>query len=135
MPDYSKAKIYRVYCGDDEYIGSTIRPLSERMNDHRKGYKNGNVCSSRILFEKHGVENCKIELIEDYPCERKEQLNKREGEVQRERNCVNKYIAGRTIKEWIVDNNYNDTYHKEYYLKNKERISARKIAKYLTDKN
>lgn len=122
MPDYSKAKIYRVYCGDDEYIGSTIRPLSERMNEHRRHFKSGN-CSSKELFEKHGVENCKIELIEDYPCERKEQLNKREGEIQRERNCVNRCVAGRTPVEYYQDNKEKKLqYSRQYNEANREKL-------------
>jgi hypothetical protein len=28
---------------------------------------------------KYGIENCKIELVEAYPCENKEELRKREG--------------------------------------------------------
>lgn len=126
MPDYSKAKIYRVYCGDDEYIGSTTRPLSERMNDHRKEYKRNKHtknCATKTLFDKHGVENCKIELIEDYPCERKEQLERREGEIQRERVCVNKCIAGRKPVEYYQENKelFSEKWIK-YYEANKEKI-------------
>jgi hypothetical protein len=137
MPDYSKAKIYRIYCGNDEYIGSTTRPLSERMAKHRTEYKKGNMAiTSRIVFDKHGVENCKIELIEDFPCERREQLDKREGEIQRERLCVNKYVAGRTTTEYYLENRevlidiqkqYRernkdnvDEYHRQHYLDNKD---------------
>ena len=43
-----------------------------------------------------------IELYENYPCENKEQLNKREGEIIREIGTVNKQIAGRTYKENVV---------------------------------
>lgn len=110
MPDYSKAKIYRVFCEDDQYIGSTIRPLSERMYRHRTAFKTGNTkhSTSYYIFEKHGIENVKIELIEEYPCENKEQLLKREGEIQRERNCVNRCIAGRTCSQYHQDNRERD---------------------------
>jgi hypothetical protein len=126
MPDYSKSKIYRVYCGDDEYIGSTTRPLSERMNEHRCEYKRTRShCRTNLIFEKHGVENCKIELIEDYPCERKEQLNRREGEIQRERECNNLRIECRTKAEYRVDNTEQmKQYQKEHYIKNRERKLA-----------
>jgi len=126
MPDYSKSKIYRVYCGDDEYIGSTTRPLSERMNEHRMMPRNTSV---RVLFEKHGVENCNIELIEDYPCERKEQLNRREGEIQRERNCVNKQVAGRTMKEWYLENRERIVSQQAEYNK----INSEKRKKYMVE--
>jgi len=47
-----------------------------------------------------------IELY--YPCENKEQLNKREGEIIREIGTVNKTVTGRT--------------HKEYYETNKGKL-------------
>ena len=45
-----------------------------------------------------------IELYEAYPCENKEQLNKREGEIIRDVGTLNYEIAGRTDKEWRLDN-------------------------------
>ena len=128
MPDYSKAKIYRVFCGDDEYIGSTIRPLSERMNGHRCSFRTNGLCSSKVIFEKHGIENVKIELIEEYPCQNREQLEKREGEIQRERKCVNHNIAGRTIKEYKQDNTEK---FREYYLDHAEKIREQSKQYYL----
>ena len=118
MPDYSKAKIYRVFCEEDEYIGSTIRPLSERMYSHRQSFKQGNKSiTSYIIFETHGIENVKIELIEEYPCDNREQLLKREGEIQRERKCVNKNIAGETYQ---YEN--KSEYDKAYYNANYEKL-------------
>jgi hypothetical protein len=46
------------------------------------------VCSSKILFEKY--DDVRIELIEEYPCKNKMQLNKREGYYIRNNDCVNK---------------------------------------------
>ena len=88
MPDYSKGKIYMIeptceYEVGDIYFGSTTRPLSERMNGHRCDFKT-KLCKSHILFEIYGVENCRIVLVEEFSCENKEQLFKREGEHQRE---------------------------------------------------
>ena len=45
-----------------------------------------------------------IELYEENPCENKEQLNKREGEIIREIGTLNGQIAGRTRKEWGNEN-------------------------------
>ena len=130
MPDYSKSKIYRLYCGEDEYIGSTTRPLSERMNEHRMEYKkNYKRSCSKTLFEKHGLENCKIELIEDFPCERKEQLNKREGEIQRERTCINKNLAGGLA---TVEKGKETA--RQYYRRNAERIKERILNNYHSKK-
>jgi adenylate kinase family enzyme len=80
------------------------------MNGHRKKHSK---CKSKILFEKYGVENCMIELVEEYPCENVEQLNRREGEIMRANKCVNRRIEGRT-KDKIKE------YQKEYREKNKE---------------
>lgn len=125
MPDYSKSKIYRIYCENEEYIGSTIRPLSERMNGHRVSYKNKThaLCSCKILFDKYGAENCRIELIEQYPCNTREELYKREGEIQRERNCINLRIAGRTKQQLYIDNREKFLEQKKQYrLENKEML-------------
>ena len=137
MPDYSKSKIYKIvptceYDEGDEYFGSTIRPLSERMNNHRGSFKSEKgKCNSKILFEKYGVENCKIELVEEYPCDNREQLEKKEGEYIRANKCINKYIAGRTngnIRE------YQKIYHKQYHLENLEKLREKKKQYYLDNK-
>lgn len=42
-----------------------------------------------------------IELIEEFPCNSKVELLKREGEIIKQTpNCVNRCVAGRTKKEW-----------------------------------
>ena len=147
MPTYADGKIYCIRApGTDEvYIGSTTRPLSERMASHRSHYKNwkggkGHYVSSFKLIE---MEGAYIELIEDCPCDSKEQLNRREGEVIRaSANCINKSIAGRTMVEYRADNKeailerdrqYTET-HKEqrrqYRADNKEAINERRRARY-----
>ena len=45
-----------------------------------------------------------IELFENFPCNSKEELNKKEGQVIREIGTINKQTAGRTNKEWYEDN-------------------------------
>tara|TARA_R110000868_G_scaffold24856_1_gene97469 strand:+ start:296 stop:910 length:615 start_codon:yes stop_codon:yes gene_type:complete len=142
MPDYQKAKIYKIVDPNEEmiYVGSTCQSLSQRMAGHRSDYKKlNNYCSSHDIFDKYGVENCKILLIENYSCNSKEELIKKEGEYIRQLNCVNKVIPGRTEKEWHEDNkdkikeNYKQYYqdnkdkitenHKQYYQDNKDKIT------------
>jgi hypothetical protein len=56
--------------------------------------------------------------MKNFPCENKEQLNKREGEIIREIGTLNKKIAGRTQKEYIEDNKDKiKEYKKEYQEK------------------
>ena len=78
------------------------------MTKHRVHYKlfgEGKFARLRVfdIFDAHGVENCKIELVEEFPCENKEQLNKREGFYIQSNECVNRNIAGRTLAEWMED--------------------------------
>lgn len=123
MPDFKLAKIYKIEPVNpvdklDIYIGSTCKPrLSQRLTKHRGNYKqwkkgNGGHVRSFDLFDKYGVDNCNIFLIEDFPCETKDQLRQREGYYIKNIPCVNQRIAGRTKKES----------KKQYYEHNRETI-------------
>jgi ribosome-interacting GTPase 1 len=121
MVNYQNGKIYRIVSNrDDEvfYVGSTTKKyLSQRMDSHRGSYKcwkNGKDYKVRVydLFEKYGVENCRIELLQLFPCNSKDELTKKEGEYIRILNCVNKVKPNRTPQE-------KKTYHQIYYKNNK----------------
>ena len=136
MPDYQKGKIYciRSHLTDEVYIGSTTTRLSTRMVGHRTHFKNGmGVSSSEIL--KHG--DAYIELIEEFPCDNKEQLTRREGQVIRATaNCVNKRIAGRSPAERYIDNKEAILAQQEVYkANNKDMISARMKSYYQDNKD
>ncbi len=130
MPDYQKAKIYKIVDANEEmvYVGSTVNTLARRMATHRGHYKSCNFVSSHIIFDKYGVENCKILLLENYPCNTKDELNRREGEHIKQLNCVNKQIAGRTNHEYYEDNKEAiiDKQKKYYELNNDKRVAIRK---------
>ena len=122
MPNFKEGKIYKLWSieGDKIYIGSTVQPLYKRLSSHRNII---NKCNSKLLFEIY--ENVKIELIEEFPCENKQQLNKREGEIMRinKEFIVNSNIAGRTNKEYCKDNIEKvKEKSKEYKQKNKQKI-------------
>jgi len=104
MPNYQLGKIYKISSrnGEDEhYIGSTTKPtLAQRMNDHKQQYKRwklgkGKYVSSFSLFDKYGVDNCKIILLESYACNSKDELRAREDDWIKETNHVNKIGAVR----------------------------------------
>jgi len=110
MPNYQNGKIYsiRSHLTDDVYIGSTIETLSNRLSQHKKYYKQwvnkiSHYTTSYKIIEKD-FDNCYIELVELYPCNSKIELHRREGEIIRATECVNKNIAGRTKKEWCEEN-------------------------------
>ena len=107
---YASSKIYKVAdrAYTTCYYGSTIQPLSKRLAHHRALCKL--FCEGRChrisvfdIFEAHGSDNCKIELVEECPCENKEQLHKREGFYTQNNECVNKHDAGRKMAEWYAD--------------------------------
>ena len=131
---YKNAKIYKIVdlAYTEQYIGSIVQGLSSRMTTHRQKYKeyliskqNSNskpyFYSSFILFNTYGIENCKIELVEEYPCASKEQLRRREGYHIQLASCVNKNVAGRTIQEYRVAHVENK---KQWYVQNKDRLKV-----------
>ena len=108
MPDYKQGKVYclRSHQTDDVYIGSTIQPLHKRLYGHKVSYKRWKEgkfgCLTSFEIIKH--DDCYIELLEECPCDNKNQLERREGQLIRELDCVNKVVAGRTKQQWHQDN-------------------------------
>ncbi len=120
MPDYQQSKIYKLWSPQNDmiYIGSTTQSLSKRFWCH-KSLKNK--CNSKLLFE--ASDDVRIELIEEYSCDNKMQLLKKEGEHIRANNCINKHIAGRTSQEYREDNKEKKLeYNKQYRKDNKEKL-------------
>lgn len=124
---YSLGKIYKIISNNPEitevYYGSTAqRLLCSRLSKHRSSYKRwlvgkGGLCTVYNLFEKYGIEQFHIELVEDFPCENKYQLFARENHFIRNFNCVNKQSAPSNIPR--------KEYEEKYRLENKEQISNR----------
>ena len=135
MSDYSKGQIYKIVdVGYNKcYIGSTIQKLCDRMSKHRLQYKEYTKGLRKFdntvfhLFNEYGLENCKIEWVEDYPCNSRKELEAREGKYQRDTSCVNKVVVGRTHKEHYEDNKDKIKKHvmENYYLK-KDQISEQR---------
>lgn len=141
MPDYKNGKIYKIVSNvtNDVYIGSTCSPLSQRLAEHRRKYNqylNGKfhyITSFKVLE----TNDYSIILMEDYPCEKKEQLLARERlYIQGCDTHVNKNLPTRTNKEYRQDNqDYFKEYnrnrpnkqerldkHKQYYEQKKDEI-------------
>jgi hypothetical protein len=117
-----KGRIYAVRSPNTDkiYIGSTIMPLSKRMYQHRHL---NNLCTSKQIIE---AGSAYIELIENYECNDKNELHKREGELIREHKniCVNKFIPCRTKIEYRNENKEKlSASEKIYRNKNKEKLS------------
>jgi hypothetical protein len=115
--DYSKWKIYKIepkidHDEGDIYIGSTTKQyLSQRMTAHRKNYNStwlkGNKqykLTSYDIFDKYGVDNCEIILLETVKATSIDDLRAREKYYIKSIKCVNRNIPTRTIKEYVDDN-------------------------------
>ena len=151
MPNYQQAKIYKIWDNNyaECYVGGTIQEFSVRMAEHRRRYKSfldGRAkrvdTSAFKLFLKYGLENCRLELDELYPCNSKVELVKREGEHIRNSNCVNRCNAGRSHKEYNEENkeyiaerqkkydegrkDFRKEYQKQYHQDNKYKIQQQR---------
>lgn len=154
MVNYQQGKIYRLKSksSNKSYVGSTaMNYLSQRLAEHLYSYNAylNNVPSKKYVssYEILEQEDYEIELICNYPCSNKKQLIKEEGKyIKQEKEdgvyeCVNKIIAGRTSKEYNIDNrdkikerdkNYYENNRdkilenkKEYNINNKDKISEK----------
>ena len=126
MPDYSKSKIYIIKNKNNDnwiyYVGSTTEHyLSTRFNKHKA--QQG--CSLYQYINNPDNESCwndwYIKLYEEFKCENKLQLCRKENEIIRQIATINK-IGYRTEE-------MKKEQEKEYREKNKEMI-AEKDKKY-----
>lgn len=112
--DYKNGKIYRIICEETgrQYIGSTCSTLVKRLSIHKK---KGNKASCKDFI------NPKIFLIEDYPCERKDQLLMRERYHMENTECVN---LNRPIVSKEERKQYLKQYCKQYNIVNAQEITC-----------
>ena len=127
--NYKNGKIYKIepICEHDEgdvYIGSTTKQyLSQRMTKHRTSYKSfidGKGCKVMAfdLFNKYGIENCDIILLELVEANSKDELHTREAHYIKTIKCVNRNVPNRTKREYYTDNKEKI---QQYRQNNKER--------------
>jgi hypothetical protein len=126
--NYQNGKIYRIVCNitGETYIGSTTQPkLSMRKAQHVNKFKRWQNKIDGFNSSFHIIQrgNYDMVLIENYPCESKEQLHTRERYwIENTNNCINKIIPTRTLKEWYnVNKTKISEYHKKYEEKNKTK--------------
>lgn len=126
---------------DKIYVGSTKQNINTRLSLHMAHYKaylqNGKVYYSSYEILKYG--NAKICLIEEFEYIRREQLNKREGEIIKNTvNTVNMRIPGNKIRKKQVKTIQqvakNREASKRYYLRNRERVINYSLARYYKKK-
>ena len=113
--DYNNGKIYTIRSPttDKYYIGSTTQLLSKRFSVHKKQLN----CSSREIIN---LGDSYIELLENFPCKCKEELNAREYQLIRENKIYLVNIQGVKTEEEKYENQVSTL--KKYYEKNKDEI-------------
>lgn len=149
MEDYSKGKIYKIFTPNHDkiYIGSTIQTLNERFSRHSTEFNDWkkekqSFCTSFLLLE---LGDTQITLIENFPCESKQELRWRErhyfditsNKVNKVRPIVTAKERKMYRKKWRKANPdkeketrkrssfKNKDYYENYYLENKEKINKK----------
>jgi hypothetical protein len=133
MVKYANGKIYKIeplidHDEGDIYIGSTTKNLlCQRMETHRGDYrrwKDGkrDKVMSFDIFDKYGLENCVITLLESVNANSKDELHTRRRYYIQSLKCVNKSVPMRTNKEYMKDNKeVISEQKKQHYENNKEQ--------------
>jgi group I intron endonuclease len=124
MNKYEHGKIYKLVNNVDAdiYIGSTLHPLVKRLSLHKS---HGKVRNSKVYrhLKEVGLDNVHIELIEEYPCTCRKELEDRERYwIENLKPALNKNIPSRTLEELkeikrCISRVYNEIH--------RERINAR----------
>jgi len=118
---YGEGKIYAIKSlnTSDIYIGSTVLELDKALESHVMKFNNPNLgfCSASRIFE---CGDYYIELLENYPCEWKNQL------ANRKQEWVD-YFSEDCINEWRAINSKEDrkNYKRQYYQDNKEVLDEK----------
>ena len=137
---YKTGKIYKIICNKTGliYVGCTCKQLSQRLANHRSKYKQYLKNNKKYVTSYKVIENgdCSIVLLENYPCNNKEELNAWERFYIETIECVNKNIPTRTLKEYY-DNNKDAILEqkKKYYDNNKDAIVEQKKKYYDNNKD
>lgn len=132
---YAKGKIYRLVNSVDgeEYVGSTCDTLPKRKCKHKDNAKKK---PTRRIYEHLnaiGWDNVDIVLIEEYPCNNKMELERRERHfIEVLKPTLNKSIPTRTMKEYYTD---NVDKIREYCQQNKDKIKERQRKYYQQNKD
>src|SRR6185437_8544640 len=108
MNKYKDGKIYKLTSEqtDKIYIGSTIKSLEERLWAHKTAYNASNSGSHKTRkmssFELLQYDDVKIELLENWPCDSKKELEVCESCYIRHNKdrCINQNIPTRTSAEY-----------------------------------
>ena len=122
--DFSKAKIYKITndFNNEIYIGSTCGALNKRFSNHKAKSKMKNMKNPLYkLMNEIGFDRFRIDLVEEWDATDKQDVRQKEGKYIRELGTLNINIAGRSQKEYYIENQDDKKqYFQEQYRENKE---------------
>ena len=128
---YNNSMIYTIRSPhtDKFYIGSTTQILCRRFANHKSDYSAYVLNNQKKYISSYNIikfGDSYIELLEEIICDSKIKLEMREGELIRIHKdlCVNEAIAGRTDKQYRLDN--ADKF-KQYRLDNIDKIKQYRL--------
>ena len=133
MSDYSKSVIYMIKKKDDDdnenvYIGSTNN-FTRRKHQHKSNCNNPNRKQHNLkvyqyIRDNGGWDEWIMDVILNYPCDSREELEEREDIIMCEiKSVLNNNRAKRSIKEYRIDNRDKLAEQmKQYYEVNKDKV-------------
>ena len=144
MPNYANSFIYKIVGNGHIYYGSSTKSsCAARMIQHRYDAKqymenpDGRNYPTSVVCFLNG--DARIELVERFPCECRDELLKRERFYIDNNECVNKNVPTHTVKEWHEEHkeelkeykaawykkHHDPVREKEWREQNKESIKER----------
>ena len=93
MPNYFEGKIFKLHVDEIPelvYIGSTTQPLCNRLTGYVSSFLNRDANKNYPYFKVLEHPNYHITLIENWPCNNKEELNARQRFHIENTDCINK---------------------------------------------
>lgn len=139
---YNRNRMATIYSitsdkGNKVYIGSTKISLARRKATHRHDSKREVYCSSRIIIDEYGWENCIFTVLEE--CLLEQRYERERWYIENTEHTVNKGIPGTTIKERNISYRQKNKeeireQQKRYRESNRERINKQKLEAYYAKK-
>ena len=152
MPtNYKNGKTYQLISDETDfiYVGSTTQQLAKRFWDHKDKAKKGLKSKVYQTMRDIGIETFRIVLINEFPCETKEQLCAEEERCRKEINqekllntkrCYANVPFGLPVEEYKKEYSKENKdkiqeYQKEYIKENKDKIKEHKKEYYKENKD
>ena len=123
---YSITSLKGIKC----YIGSTIQTLNNRKAQHKKKLN----CTSKILFDEYGFDNCIFTVLEE--CTTDQRFERERYYIENTLNIVNIKIPTRTPNEYYNDNKDKiNEYRTKWNIDNKDKNYNTKQLYYKNNKS